>query len=212
LKESWAKRAFWCWLIGFYLAFIPLYVLGFMGMPRRMAFYATPTWHPYLMVAALGVAVIGLGILFQVIQLFVSIRERRALSDPTGDPWDGRTLEWMTSSPPAVYNFAKIPVVDEIDALTEMKEKGVAYSRPDKYDDIEMPKNAPHGLIIGGLVFVFGFALVWSIWWLVILAALGMLVTVIARSMDDDLHYVIPAAEVERIENERYQQLVAVAR
>ena len=212
LNEDWGKRAFWCWLIGFYLAFFPLYVLGFMGMPRRMAFYATPAWHPYLLVAALGVAVIALGILFQVIQLLVSIKERRALDDPTGDPWDGRTLEWMTSSPAAVYNFPKIPVVHEIDSFMDMKEKGVAYCRPDQYSDIEMPKNAPHGFIIGGLAFVFGFAMIWYIWWLAILAALGMLFTVIARSIDDDIHYVIPAAEVERIENERYRQLASVAK
>ena len=113
LQENWGKRAFWCWLIGFYLAFVPLYVLGFMGMPRRMAYYPNPAWHPYLLVAALGTAVIALGILFQGIQLFVSIKERQALSDPTGDPWDGRTLEWLTSSPPAVYNFPTIPVVDD---------------------------------------------------------------------------------------------------
>jgi cytochrome o ubiquinol oxidase subunit 1 len=118
----------------------------------------------------------------------------------------------MTSSPPAVYNFAKIPVVGDIDAFTDMKEKGVAYQRPDQYNDIEMPKNAPHGLILGGLAFVWGFAMVWHIWWLSILAALGMLFTVIARSMDDDIHYVMPAAEVERIENERYRQLAAVAK
>jgi cytochrome o ubiquinol oxidase subunit 1 len=212
LKENWGKRAFWCWLIGFLLAFVPLYVLGFMGMPRRMAFYTTPSWHLPLLVAASGVAVIMLGILFQGIQLLVSIKERRALSDPTGDPWDGRTLEWMTSSPPAVYNFAKIPAVGEIDAFTDMKEKGDAYGRPDQYSDIEMPKNAPHGLIMGGLAFVFGFAMVWHIWWLAILAALAMLFTVIARSSDDDIHYVIPAAEVERIENERYRQLASVAK
>ena len=210
LQENWGKRAFWCWLIGFYLAFMPLYVLGFMGMPRRMAYYATEAWHPYLLIAALGVAVIMLGIVCQGIQLLVSIKERRALSDATGDPWDGRTLEWMTSSLPAVYNFAQIPVVDEIDAFTDMKEKGVAYRRPDHYDDIEMPKNAPHGLIIGGLAFMFGFAIVWYIWWLTVLAALGMLFTVIARSMDDDIHYVIPAAEVKRNENERYRQLASV--
>jgi len=212
LEESWGKRAFWCWLIGFLLAFVPLYVLGFMGMPRRMAFYATPSWHLPLLVAALGVAVIMLGILCQGIQLLVSFKERRALRDPTGDPWDGRTLEWMTSSPPAVYNFAKIPEVDEIDAFTEMKEKGVAYRRPDQYKDIEMPKNAPHGLILGGLAFVFGFAMIWYIWWLAILAALAMIFTVIARSMDDDIHSVIPAAEVERIENERYLELAAVTK
>ena len=212
LQEDWGKRAFWCWLIGFYLAFVPLYVLGFMGMPRRMAHYAVPAWHPYLLVAALGTAVIALGILFLGIQLAVSIKERQALGDATGDPWDGRTLEWMTSSPAAVYNFPKIPFVDEIDAFTELKEKGIAYQRPDRYEDIELPKNAPHGLIIGGLAFVFGFALIWYIWWLAILAALGMLFTVIARSIDDDIHYIIPAAEVERIENERYRQLAAVAK
>ncbi len=211
LNEDWGKRAFWCWLIGFLLAFIPLYVLGFMGMPRRMAYYATPTWHPYLLVAAAGAAVIMLGILCQGIQLLVSIKERRALADPTGDPWDGRTLEWMTSSPPAVYNFANIPVVDEIDAFTAMKERGTAYREPTRYYDIEMPKNAPHGLIIGGLAFVFGFAMIWYIWWLAVLTALGMLFTVIARSMDDDIHHVIPAAEVEQIEHERYRRLAAVA-
>jgi cytochrome o ubiquinol oxidase subunit 1 len=212
LREDWGKRAFWCWLIGFYLAFAPLYVLGFMGMPRRMAFYATPTWHPYLLVAALGTAVIALGILCQGIQLVLSIKERRALSDPTGDPWDGRTLEWLTSSPPPEYNFPAIPVVDDIDAFMEMKEKGVAYLRPDHYNDIEMPKNAPHGLIIGAFTFLCGFALIWCIWWLAIVAALGIIFTVIARSMDDDIHYLIPAAEVERIENERYQQLAAARR
>jgi cytochrome o ubiquinol oxidase subunit 1 len=186
-------------------------VLGFMGMPRRMAHYATPAWQPYLLVAALGTAVIALGIVCMGIQLIVSIKERQALSDPTGDPWDGRTLEWMTASPPAVYNFPEIPVVDAIDAFMEMKEKGVAYLRPEHYHDIEMPKNAPHGLIIGALAFVFGFAMIWYIWWLAVLTTLGMLVTVIARACDDDIHYLIPAAEVERIETERFSQLAAVA-
>jgi cytochrome o ubiquinol oxidase subunit 1 len=212
LREDWGKRAFWCWVIGFYLAFIPLYVLGFMGMPRRMQHYVNPAWHPYLLVAALGTAVIGLGIFFLGVQLVVSIKERRALSDSTGDPWDGRTLEWLTSSPPPAYNFPKIPVVNEIDAFMEMKEKGVAYLRPEQYSDIEMPKNVPHGLIIGGLAFLGGFAIIWYIWWLAIVSALGILFTIIARSLDDDTHYLIPAAEVERIENERYRQLASVAK
>ncbi|MEW6139739.1 MAG: cytochrome o ubiquinol oxidase subunit I [Thermodesulfobacteriota bacterium] len=212
LKENWGRRAFWCWLVGFYLAFVPLYVLGFMGMPRRLAHYADLTWHPYLLVAALGAAVIMLGIVCQGIQLLVSIKERRALEDRTGDPWDGRTLEWMTASPAPVYNFPKIPVINEIDAFMDMKEKGIAYERPDRYSDIEMPKNAPHGLILGGLAFLFGFAVVWHIWWLAIVAAMGILFTVIARSMDDNIHYVIPAADVERIENERYRQMAAVAK
>ncbi len=209
LREDWGKRAFWCWLIGFYLAFIPLYILGFMGMPRRLPHYANPAWQPYLLVASLGTAIIGLGILFLVIQLLLSIKDRQALSDQTGDPWDGRTLEWLTSSPAAVYNFAKIPVVNDIDAFTDMKERGVAYLRPENYSDIELPKNAPHGLVIGGLAFLFGFAVIWHIWWLAILATLGMLATVIARSFDDDTHYLIPAAEVARLENERFRELAA---
>jgi cytochrome o ubiquinol oxidase subunit 1 len=211
LREDWGIRAFWCWLIGFYLAFIPLYVLGFMGMPRRLVHYPNPAWHLPLLVAALGVAVIALGIVFLGVQLLVSIKERRALSDPTGDPWDGRTLEWLTASPPPVYNFPQIPVVEDLDAFMEMKEKGVAYRRPAHYHDIEMPKNAPHGLIIGALAFVFGFAIIWYIWWLAILAALGMLAAVIARACDDDTYYLIPAAEVERLENERYRRLAAAA-
>ncbi len=212
LQEDWGKRAFWCWVIGFYLAFIPLYILGFMGMPRRLQHYVNPAWHPWLLVAALGTAVIGLGLVFLVIQLVVSIRNRQILSDATGDPWDGRTLEWLTSSPPPAYNFPTIPVVADIDAFMDLKEKGIAYQRPEQYRDIEMPKNAPHGLIIGALTFLCGFALIWHIWWLAILAALGLLGTVIARAWDDDLYETIPAAEVQRLEDERYQRLAATQR
>ena len=206
LNEQWGKRAFWCWLIGFYLAFMPLYVLGFMGMPRRMEHYSNPAWHPYLVIAAIGTAVILLGIIFQIVQLVVSIRDRHAARDLTGDPWGGRTLEWMTSSPPAVYNFAVIPAVHDIDAFMDMKQKGMTYQSPDRYHDIVMPKNTAAGFIIGVLTFIFGFAMIWYIWWLAALGALGVLATVIARSMDDDTEYVISAAEVERIENERLER------
>lgn len=208
LDEKWGKRAFWCWLIGFYFAFIPLYILGFMGMPRRLAYYDNPVWQPYLMIAALGTVIVSLGLLCQIIQLIVSIRQRNATRDLTGDPWeDGRTLEWAIASPPPVYNFAKIPIVYATDAFMDMKEKGTAYQRPEHYEDIHMPKDTPYGLINGMLAFVFGFAMIWHIWWLVIVSALALVFTIIARSSDDDIHYVIPAAEVERIENERYRQL-----
>ena len=207
LHEKLGKSAFWCWLIGFYLAFAPLYVLGFMGMPRRMEHYANTAWQPYLLIAAAGVAVILLGIFLQLVQLAVSIKQRHVTRDLTGDPWDGRTLEWATSSPPPAYNFAKIPVVHDIDAFMDMKEKGIAYRPPARYHDIHMPKNSPAGLVIGASAFLFGFAMVWYIWWLAILCALGMLFTVIFRASDDDTETVIPAAEVERIENQRYRQL-----
>jgi cytochrome o ubiquinol oxidase subunit 1 len=211
LNEEWGKRVFWCWLIGFYLAFMPLYVLGFMGMPRRMHHYENLAWHPYLIVAAGGTLVIAIGILFLGIQLFVSIRDRRANQDLTGDPWGGRTLEWATSSPPPEYNFARIPVVHDLDAFTDMKEKGIAYERPDRYHDILMPKNTVKGLFIGALAFLFGFAMIWYIWWLALLSALGILLTVISRATDEDIETVIPAAEVERTENERYRQLASAA-
>jgi cytochrome o ubiquinol oxidase subunit 1 len=209
LNEKWGRRAFWCWLIGFYLSFMPLYILGFMGMPRRMDYYANPAWQLPLIIAAIGVAVILMGILSQLVQLYVSFRERHANRDLTGDPWDGRTLEWASSSPSPAYNFAKTPVVYDIDAFMDMKEKGIAYQQPDQYQDIEMPKNTAKGLLTGALTFVFGFALVWYIWWLAVLGALGILFTVITRGSDDDTDYIIPAAEVQRIENQRYQQLIS---
>ena len=179
--------------------------------PAAWQHYDNPAWQPYLIVAAVGIVVILIGILFQIIQLIVSIKQRHATRDLTGDPWDGRTLEWATSSPPPVYNFAEIPVVHDIDAFTDMKEKGIAYRQPDRYHDIHMPKNTATGLINGVFAFVFGFAMIWHIWWLAILRALGMLFTVILRAADDDTDYIIPAAEVERIENQRYRQLAAAA-
>jgi cytochrome o ubiquinol oxidase subunit 1 len=210
LDEDWGKRAFWCWLIGFYLAFIPLYVLGFMGMPRRMEHYANTAWQPYLVIAAAGTGVILIGILFQMIQLAVSIRRRHANRDLTGDPWGGRTLEWATSSPPAVYNFATLPVVSDVDAFADMKEGGIAYRQADRYHDIRMPKNSGKGFVIGLLAFVFGFAMVWYIWWLAVFSFLGMLFTMIARASDDDTEYTIRASEIERIENRRRDQLISV--
>ena len=211
MNEQLGKYAFWCWLIGFYLAFMPLYALGFMGMPRRMQHYPNPEWQPLLIVAAAGVAVILTGILLQMIQLALGIRGRNAMRDLTGDPWDGRTLEWATASPPAVYNFAKTPTVEDIDAFTDMKERGVAYEKPDHYHDIQMPKNTAKGLISGASAFVFGFSMVWYIWWLAILAALGTLLTTIFRSTEDETDYIVPAAEVERIENQRHRLLESAA-
>ncbi len=207
LDEKWGKRAFWAWVIGFYLAFMPLYVLGFMGMPRRLEHYDNPAWQPYLEVAAAGAAVILVGIICQAVQLIVSIRRREQTRDLSGDPWNGRTLEWSVSSPPPFYNFAQIPVVHDLDAFTDMKEKGIAYQRPAEYHDIHMPKNTSAGFVIGMFAFAFGFAMIWHIWWLALAGALGVLITLIVRSANDDTDYHVPAAEVERIENERHRLL-----
>ena len=209
LDEKWGKRAFWSWLIGFYLSFIPLYILGFMGMPRRMAHYDNPAWQPYLIIAAVGAVVISCAVLCQIIQLVVSLKARQSTRDLTGDYWDGRTLEWATASPPAVYNFAIVPVVHDIDAFTDMKEKSTAYSKPGHYEDIHMPKNSASGVIIGILAFIFGFAMIWHIWWLALAGVLGLLITIIARASDDESHYTITAAEVEAAENENLRHMLA---
>lgn len=207
LDEKWGIRSFWCWLIGFYLAFMPLYALGFMGMPRRMEHYSVAEWQPYLIVAGVGALVILLGVVCLVVQLVVSVMEWQKRRDHTGDPWDGRTLEWLTSSPPAVYNFAVLPEVRDRDAFLDMKRRGVAYRRPDRYHDIYLPKNSGVGLILGGLAFVVGFAIVWHIWWLVAVCAVAMWAAIIVRASDDDAEYCLPASEVEKIENERYEEL-----
>lgn len=210
LDEKWGRRAFWGWVIGFLLAFIPLYILGFMGMPRRMSHYDNVAWNPYLMVAALGAFVIAMAIVAQGIQIFVSIKNRKKNMDLTGDSWEnGRTLEWLAASPPAAYNFAVIPTIESLDAFWDMKEKGMAYNRPEKYFDIRMPKNTAHGVAIGIFALAFAFAMVWYMWWLAILGILGIVVTVILIAANDNLEYVIPAGEVKRIEDERYETLSA---
>jgi cytochrome o ubiquinol oxidase subunit I len=211
LDEKWGVRAFWCWISGFYLAFMPLYLLGMMGMPRRMERYDIAEWQPYLIVAALGALMVLLGIACMAIQFYVSVQRRESLRDGTGDPWDGRTLEWMTASPPAPYNFAVVPTVDDIDAFQVMKERGTAYRRPDHYLPITMPKNSMIGIMMGAFSFVFGFAMIWHIWWLAVVCGLIMMGAVIARCCNDDAEYTISAEEVAAIENRRYAAMPGVA-
>ena len=211
LNEFWGKVSFWCWLVGFYVAFTPLYVLGFMGMTRRMNHYANPDWHPYLVVAAFGAVIIALGIGALLVQFWVSFRERKQNMDMSGDPWDGRTLEWATSSPPPFYNFAIVPHVDDIDQHWEDKERRVAYRRPARYEDIHMPRNTGAGVYISVAGFFLCFGLIWHIWWLAGLGLLGMVGSFIARSYDRDVDYWVPASEVARIENERFAALKEAA-
>jgi len=212
LNEKWGTRSFWCWIVGFYLAFMPLYVLGLMGMPRRMEHYDIPAWQPHLIVAAIGAFIILLGIICLGIQLAVSIRDREQARDLTGDPWNGRSLEWATSSPPAPYNFATLPHVQSIDAFWDMKHRGVAYQRPDRYVDIFLPKNTFVGAFIGGAGFVFGFGMVWYIWWLAILALAAIALAIIVRAFDDDTDTIIPASKVKEIEDARFAQLAKAPR
>ncbi|MFI8482885.1 cytochrome o ubiquinol oxidase subunit I [Pseudomonas sp. NPDC078700] len=204
LDERLGKCAFWCWITGFFVAFMPLYVLGFMGMTRRLNHYDNPLWHPYLIVAFFGAVLIFCGIAFQIAQIIVSLKNRDALRDHTGDPWGGRTLEWSTSSPPPFYNFAELPTVHAVDAFHEMKENDTAYLRPASYSPIHMPKNTAAGLVIGLIGAVFGFAMIWHIWWLAGASFIGMIATFIVRSYNQDVDYYVQPEEIERIESQRF--------
>ncbi|MGO4332224.1 cytochrome o ubiquinol oxidase subunit I [Cupriavidus sp. 2TAF22] len=211
LNERWGKISFWCWLVGFYLAFMPLYVLGFKGMTRRMNHYANVDWHPYLVVALCGAVIIGAGIVALLIQLFVSVRDRKQNMDPTGDPWDGRSLEWATASPAPFYNFAHVPHITSLEQHWDDKESGRAYVQPARYEAIHMPKNTGAGVIISGFSLVLCFALVWHMWLVAIVSLAGVIGTFIARTYNRDVDYFVPAAEVERIENTRYAKLQEAA-
>ena len=199
LNERLGKRAFWFWLVGYFVSFIPLYLLGFMGATRRLDHYAASTgWQPLFITSAIGFAIILCGLFTQVYQILVSIKERKQNRDETGDPWNGRTLEWATPSPPPFYNFSKIPTVTSRDAFWEMKKQG---RRPEKqYEDIEMPKNTGMGIYVSGFGFLIGFALVWEIIWLALLGLIGVIVCLIFRSLDKDTEYLLTAEQVKHRE------------
>ncbi len=202
LNESWGRKAFWLWLIGFFVSFVPLYILGIMGATRRLDHYDNPAWQPFFIIAGMGSLIICLAVAVQLWQIVVSFLQRKQNLDLTGDPWNGRTLEWATKSPPPVYNFAIIPTVTDRDAFWEMKKADqlVSKSANQRYEDIVMPKNTPLGIYVAGFCFFLGFGMVWHIIWLAILGLVGAIVCVIMRGMDEETEYIISAAEVERLE------------
>jgi cytochrome o ubiquinol oxidase subunit I len=202
LDERLGKASFWCWLVGFYLAFTPLYALGLMGMTRRLEHIPDPSWRPLLLVAEAGAIVIFCAILCQIAQLYVSIRTREQRRDLTGDPWNGRTLEWSTSSPPPAYNFAALPKVETIDAFWQMKRTGRA---PVKlaYQAIELPRNSPAGFIIAFFATVTGFSAIWHIWWLAILGFIAAVIVVMIAGWSINREEEISAAEVAEMEGAR---------
>jgi cytochrome o ubiquinol oxidase subunit 1 len=207
LNERLGKYAFSCWLVGFLLAFIPLYILGLMGATRRLDHYdASLGWQGLFIVAAIGAAVILAGIGFQILQLVYSIIKRNENRDLTGDPWNGRTLEWATASPPPHYNFAHIPQVHGRDAFWAMKHSKKSAEEID-YQSIRMPKNTPAGMIIAGFILAFGFALIWHIWWLAGLSFAAAIICLINRLLGLDSEHTIPARTIKKIEQankERY--------
>lgn len=202
LSDKLGKASFFCWFTGFYFAFMPLYILGFMGATRRLGHYDAATgWHPYFIVAAIGALIIAAGIglqLFSVVWAIIKRDENRV----GNDPWDGRTLEWATASPPAFYNFAHVPTVDSLEPHWDAKQAGKPTIPSKPYEDIHMPRNTGVGVIIGAFAFVLGFALVWDIWWLAIVSAVVMFASVVYRSFDYDIDYYVTAEEVEKIEKE----------
>jgi cytochrome o ubiquinol oxidase subunit 1 len=201
LNERLGRYAFWCWLVGFLLAFVPLYILGFMGATRRMDHYDSSLgWQPLFIVAGIGVATILLGVGFQILQLLVSILQRKQHYDTTGDHWNARTLEWSTASPAPPYNFAIIPEVHSRDAFWEMKQSGETQHGPKHYKSIVLPKHTPMGIYIAGSALTFGFAAVWHITWLAVLGFIGVVVSIIVRTSDDDTEYTMTAHQVATIE------------
>jgi cytochrome o ubiquinol oxidase subunit 1 len=203
LHEGLGQAAFWCWLVGFYVAFMPLYVLGLMGMTRRMQHYDVAAWRPWLLVAAAGAAIILVGIILQIVQLAVSIRNRESLRDITGDPWDGRSLEWATASPPPAFNFAVLPHIEGEEAYWTVKQRARERARlsdEPAYTDIEMPRNSATGFVCAFFATCMGFALIWHIWWMVFLAAIGAFATFVAFAWRDRHEDIIPAETVARLD------------
>ena len=206
LDPFWGKISFWCWIVGFWLAFMPLYILGLMGVTRRMRVFDDPSLQIWFLIAALGAGLIACGIAAFLIQIGVSIWKRDQLRDTTGDPWNARTLEWATSSPPPSYNFAFTPVVHDHDAWWDMKIHG--YKRPlEGYRPIHMPKNTASGMMIAGCATVCAMALIWYIWWLAALAFLATIGGAIWHTFNYNRDFNIPAADVAAVEGARTRLL-----
>jgi cytochrome o ubiquinol oxidase subunit I len=210
LDEFWGKVAFWGWVIGYWVAWTPMYVVGLMGVPRRVHHLDDASLQPYFVVAAIGAVIILVGILGFVMSIVMGIVKRKELRDVTGDPWNARTLEWSTSSPPPAYNFAFTPVVDGLDAWHEMKSAG--YERPtEAFQPVHMPRNTGTGILLSGLALALGFGMVWYMWWLAGISLIGIVVLAIGHTFNYDREYFIPADEIAQVEGKREQRLATEA-
>ena len=208
LDRKWGERSFWLWVVGFYFAFMPLYVLGLMGVTRRLRHFDDPSLQIWFVIAAFGALLIAGGIACSLMQFYVSFRDREALADTTGDPWGGRTLEWATSSPPPAYNFAFTPVIHDLDAWYDMKSRN--YRRPvEGFRDIHMPRNTGAGVILAGLALVFAVAMIWYMWWLAAASFAALLAVAIGHTFNYDRDFHIPADEVRASEDARTDRLAA---
>lgn len=208
LDRFWGLVSFWFWVVGFWVAFMPLYILGLMGVTRRLRYFEDPSLQIWFQIAAVGAVLIAIGIGAMLVQFYVSFRKRNELRDTTGDPWDGRTLEWSTSSPPPVYNFAFTPIIHDGDAWWDMKQRG--YQRPlSGFKKILMPANTGAGFIIAILSTAFGFAMIWYMWWLAIASFIGIVGFTIYHTFNYRREFHLPLDEVVRAEDERTRLLAA---
>jgi cytochrome o ubiquinol oxidase subunit 1 len=196
LHDKLGKISAYFWQVGFLLAFMPLYFLGLMGAVRRIDHYQDPAWQPFFIVSAVGVVAIGVGIAIFVLQLVVSIVQRKKLRDTTGDPWNGRTLEWSVPSPAPHYNFARTPTVSRIDEWWYQKQDGIKKLSKSDYADIHLPKNSSLGIAIGVATGLFGFALIWHMWLLAVMSLVACIGFVVYRGLQDDVEYKITAEEL----------------
>lgn len=208
LDEKYGRRAFFFWTAGFYVSFMPLYILGLKGMTRRLCHYNDPTWRPYLVVALSGAILVLIGVISQIAQFYVSFRNRESLRDHTGDPWDGRTLEWSVSSPAPFYNFEIIPTVDDLDAFWKLKQdlnlgkENKVFNDKD-LKDIHMPSNTGIGFIIAVISGIFGFSMVWHIMWLVYTSIISIIIVVIFDGFSNDNGYYITVEEIKKMRTEK---------
>lgn len=207
LDEKWGKRAFWLWIIGFYIAFMPLYILGFMGMTRRLNQQIDTIFSSMLITAAIGTVLIALGIICQCIQIIISVRYRNKYLDRSGNPWNGSTLEWATSSPPPFYNFAKIPIINNNQSvLWYIKNKRNKNFLSKTYQPIHMPKNTSDGISISLFTLIFGFSMIWHIWWLAGCGFLGIIIIWIMHTFNNDIEYYVPSDMIKKIEHAYYKK------
>jgi cytochrome o ubiquinol oxidase subunit I len=205
LNERIGRYAFWCWIVGFCMSFIPMFILGLMGATRRLDHYDKSTgWQPFYVLMLLGGIVISIGVALQVVQIIASFIQKRRLADTTGDPWDGRTLEWATASPPPFYNFALIPAVTSREPFLDMKERAPA--KP-VYEDIHMPKSTGAGIYISALAFLAGFGFVWHIVWMEVIGLLGVIVVLVVRGFNEHTEYTLTAEEVRKHEAQREEHI-----
>ncbi|MEM1272357.1 MAG: cytochrome o ubiquinol oxidase subunit I [Pseudomonadota bacterium] len=198
LDPFWGKVSFWSWVVGFYFAFMPLYILGLMGVTRRLSQFEDTVYSAYFVTALIGAMLIGIGLVAFVIQIAVSILKCRQLA-VAGDPWDARTLEWSTTSPPPFYNFAFSPKVHVLDAWRHMKDRNAMAPRSG-FVPIHMPHYTASGIVISGFLTVMGFALIWHIWWLAGFSFLASIAWGIGHTFNYDRDYYVPATEVQAIE------------